>query len=107
MESIPTTDTSNIPNANDDNYTYVDDVCIYTDPDSKKEYTWNKEKNKWIEKGFENYEYDEIHKTYKYVDKNTSIYTYHKIFNTTYQTPIYILRNILTITISKTLHLNI
>lgn len=72
MESISTPDVSNIPNTNDDNYKYVDDVCIYTDPNSKKEYSWNKEKNKWIEKGFENYEYDELHKTYKYVDKKTS-----------------------------------
>lgn len=59
--------------SNDSNYKYVDDVCIYTDPNTKKEYTWNKEKKTWTEKGFENYQYDELRKTYKYVDKETSI----------------------------------
>lgn len=74
MEPISTPVSPDIqtPNASDSNYKYIDDVCIYTDPNTKKEYSWNKEKNKWVEKGFENYEYDEIHKTYKYVDKQTS-----------------------------------
>jgi len=76
MESIPTSDApANISNSDDSNYKYIDDVCIYTDPNTKKEFVWNKEKSTWIEKGFENYEYDEIYKTYKYVDKQTSNYT--------------------------------
>lgn len=65
---------ADVSNSNDNNYKYIDDVCIYTDPNTKKEYTWNKEKNSWIEKGFENYEYDEIKKTYKYTEKETSNY---------------------------------
>lgn len=73
MESVPTSDVSaDISKPDDNNYKYIDDVCVYTDPNTKKEYTWNKEKNTWIEKGFENYEYDEILKTYKYVDKHTN-----------------------------------
>jgi hypothetical protein len=76
MESISTSVAPNISNSDDGNYKYIDDVCVYTDPNTKKEYTWNKEKKKWIEKGFENYEYDEIRKTYKYVDKQTSMYHY-------------------------------
>jgi len=74
MESIPKSVAPDNPNTNDSNYKYIGDVCIYTDTTTKKEYTWNKEKNTWIEKGFENYEYDEIRKTYKYVDKETSIH---------------------------------
>lgn len=77
MESITTSPTPNIPdNSNDSHYKYIDNVCIYTDPNTQKEYSWNKEKNKWIEKGFENYEYDEIHKTYKFIDKQTSKYVF-------------------------------
>lgn len=74
MDSISSSVTSDISNSNDSNYKYIDDVCIYTDPNTQKEYIWNKEKNTWIEKGFENYEYDENQKTYKYIDKQTSIY---------------------------------
>lgn len=72
--SPPLAAPANVSNLDDSNYKYIDDVCIYTDPNTKKEYTWNKEKSTWIEKGFENYEYDEIYKTYKYVDKQTSKY---------------------------------
>jgi len=74
MESISTTVPPDIPNSDDSNYKYIDGVCFYTDPSTKKEYTWNKEKGTWAEKGFENYEYDEICKTYKYIDKQKSIY---------------------------------
>lgn len=73
MESIPTSVATDNPDSNDSNYKYIDNVCFYTDPNTKKEYTWNKEKKSWVEKGLENYEYDEIHKTYKYIDKQTSI----------------------------------
>lgn len=71
MESISSPVTPDVLNS-DSNYKYIDDVCVYTDPKTKKEYTWNKEKNTWVEKGFENYEFDDIHKTYKYIDKQTS-----------------------------------
>jgi len=73
MESIPISVAPENQNFSD-SYKYIGDVCIYTDPTTKKEYIWNKEKNTWIEKGFENYEYDEIRKTYTYVDKQTSMY---------------------------------
>lgn len=73
MESVSTSvPPAETPKPNDNDYKYVDGVCIYTDPNTKKEYSWNKETNKWVEKGFENYEYDEIHKTYKYADKQKS-----------------------------------
>lgn len=77
MESNSPSVTPDVSKLNDNNYKYIDDVCIYTDPKTKKEYTWNKEKNIWIEKGFENYEYDEKKKTYKYFDKQTSTLTIH------------------------------
>jgi len=72
MESISSPVTPDVLNS-DSNYKYIDDVCVYTDPKTKKEYTWNKEKNTWVEKGFENYEFDDIHKTYKYIDKQTNV----------------------------------
>lgn len=74
MDSSSTSVPPDIPNSDDSNYKYIDGVCFYTDPNTKKEYTWNKEKKTWAEKGFENYEYDEILKTYKYTDKQTSNY---------------------------------
>ncbi|XP_022170873.1 HIV Tat-specific factor 1 [Myzus persicae] len=73
MESISTSVPPDIPNSDDSNYKYIDGVCFYTDPSTKKEYTWNKEKSTWAEKGFENYEYDEICKTYKYTDQQTNV----------------------------------
>lgn len=73
MESISTPTAPDDQKSSDNNYKYVDDICIYTDPNTKKEYTWDKEKSTWIEKGFENYQYDELHKTYKYVNKETSM----------------------------------
>ncbi|XP_050431749.1 HIV Tat-specific factor 1 [Adelges cooleyi] len=73
---METTSTSEEPKSiertDSSNYKYVDNVCIYTEPNSKKEYTWDKEKNTWIENGFENYEFDDIHKTYTYTDKQTN-----------------------------------
>ena len=81
MESISTSVPPDIPNSDDSNYKYIDGVCFYTDPSTKKEYTWNKEKGTWAEKGFENYEYDEICKTYKYTDKQTSIYVLFTLSN--------------------------
>lgn len=79
MESTPTPVTSSdISKPDDNNYKYIDNICVYTDPNTNKEYTWNKEKNTWIEKGFENYEFDEILKTYKYIDKHSSKYFYYK-----------------------------
>lgn len=81
MDSSSTSIPPDIPNYDDSNYKYIDGVCFYTDPNTKKEYTWNKEKKTWTEKGFENYEYDEILKTYKYIDKQTSNYVLYTLSN--------------------------
>lgn len=78
METTLTPSTSDISKPDVNNDKHIDNISVYTDPNTKKEYTWNKEQNKWIEKGFENYEFDEILKTYKYVDKQTSKYFYYK-----------------------------
>ncbi|XP_039293512.1 HIV Tat-specific factor 1 homolog [Nilaparvata lugens] len=72
----PSKDSSK-PELDEKNLQYVGDVCYYTDPNTKQQYTWDKDKNEWVaysapnQPNPEDYEYDGS--TYSYVDKTTKV----------------------------------
>ncbi|XP_054262293.1 HIV Tat-specific factor 1 homolog [Macrosteles quadrilineatus] len=65
------------------NLHYDNGVCIYTDPESKLQYTWDDAKQEWVDRNApdalsdKDYQYDG--KTYTYTDKETNVkYTWNE-----------------------------
>ncbi|RZF46517.1 hypothetical protein LSTR_LSTR009299 [Laodelphax striatellus] len=80
VEDSDTSKDSTRPGIDDKNLQYVGDICYYTDPNTKQQYTWDKDKNEWVpytttgtsgQPNPEDYEYDGS--TYTYVDQNTKV----------------------------------